>query len=66
MNWNDDSTNQMRIEMQITIEPSNDVKIHVCKCCGKEYKSTHGFVYADGNAFAVYFAALYFGNVRLG
>lgn len=27
-----------------------------CECCGKRYQTAHGFVYRDGDAYAVYYA----------
>lgn len=43
----------------ITIELDDDVRIKTCAQCGTEYPQVHGFLYRDGDAWAVYWAELY-------
>ena len=39
------------------IEIGKDRQSSVCQCCGKESSVGHGFVYKDGDAYAIYSAA---------
>jgi len=48
------------IEMPaITIELDEGVRVKKCVQCGIEYPQVHGFLYRDGDAWAVYWAELY-------
>lgn len=38
------------------LEIGENSKISVCKCCGRESNVGHGFVYKNGDAYAVYYA----------
>ena len=42
----------------LTIEPSVEVTKQVCADCGRPFLSVHGFLYDDGDAYAVYHALL--------
>ena len=44
--------------MALSIEPAPEVEERVCVDCGRSFASVHGFVYADGDARAVYHALL--------
>lgn len=46
----------------LTLELDDRVRTNQCSTCGFEYPRVHGFVYKDGNAFAVYWAAIYVGH----
>ena len=39
------------------IEIGEDSNPSLCHCCGKKSCTGHGFVYKDGDAYAVYYAA---------
>jgi hypothetical protein len=41
----------------LTFDPERCVELHACKECGRDYVLVKGFVYRDGDAHAVYFAA---------
>jgi hypothetical protein len=43
----------------LSLEIDKKVNRQRCHQCGFEYPRVHGFVYDDGNALAVYWAALY-------
>jgi len=43
----------------ITIELDDHVRVKKCAQCGIEYPQVHGFLYQDGDAWAVYWAELY-------
>jgi hypothetical protein len=43
----------------ITIELDDGVRVKTCAQCGMQYPLVHGFLYRDGNAWAVYWAELY-------
>jgi hypothetical protein len=43
----------------LTLEAGDDVREHRCGHCQQIYRSTFGFIYRDGDAYAVYHAALY-------
>jgi hypothetical protein len=42
----------------MSIEPAPEVKQRVCVDCGRPFSSVHGFLYEDGDAYAVYHALL--------
>jgi hypothetical protein len=42
----------LTFELGVTHQP------HLCSCCGKKSVNLTGFVYSDGNAYAVYFAGM--------
>lgn len=44
--------------MTLSIETAPEVQQRVCADCGRPFSSVHGFVYEDGNAYAVYHAIL--------
>jgi len=44
--------------MALAIEPAPEMRPHVCADCGRSFASVHGFIYRDGNAYAVYHALL--------
>jgi len=44
---------------QLTLELDENVVLSTCARCGTESPRVHGFVYRDGNAWAVYWAELY-------
>jgi hypothetical protein len=44
---------------QITIELDDKALIMTCSKCGGHYKRVHGFLFHDGDAWAVYWADLY-------
>jgi hypothetical protein len=43
----------------LTLEAGDDIRPHQCDHCQEIYRSTFGFIYRDGDAYAVYHAALY-------
>ena len=43
---------------QLSIEPAPEVIERRCADCGRPFSSVHGFLYEDGDAFAVYHALL--------
>ena len=43
----------------ITIELDDGTRVKTCAQCGMQYPQVHGFLYRDGNAWAVYWAELY-------
>jgi hypothetical protein len=47
---------------ELTLELDAKVKTNQCEKCGFEYPRVHGFVYEDGDALAVYWAAIYVGH----
>jgi hypothetical protein len=42
----------------LSIETTPEVQQRVCADCGRPFSSVHGFLYEDGNAYAVYHAML--------
>jgi hypothetical protein len=44
--------------MALSIETQPEVRQHDCSHCGKAFASVTGFLYEDGNAYAVYHALL--------
>jgi hypothetical protein len=42
----------------LSIEPVPEVTEHVCADCGRPFSGVHGFLYDDGDAYAVYHALL--------
>jgi hypothetical protein len=44
--------------MALSIEPAPEVEQRVCPDCSRPFSSVHGFLYDDGNAYAVYHAIL--------
>jgi len=42
----------------LSIEPAPDVTQQVCADCGRSFSSVHGFLYDEGDAYAVYHALL--------
>jgi len=48
----------------LTIEAAEEVKVGTCADCGKEEQSVHGFVYSDGDAYAVYLATICTGHAE--
>jgi hypothetical protein len=42
----------------LSIEPSIEVTEQVCADCGRPFSSVHGFLYDEGDAYAVYHALL--------
>jgi hypothetical protein len=44
--------------MALSIEPAPEVEQQVCADCGRPFSSVHGFLYEDGDAYAVYHALL--------
>jgi hypothetical protein len=44
--------------MALTIEPAPEVAERVCKDCGRAFTTVHGFLYEEGDAYAVYHALL--------
>lgn len=48
----------------LSIELDSKVKPEQCSKCGLRYHRVHGFVYDGGNAFAVYWAAIYVGHLE--
>jgi len=44
--------------MALTVETVSEVQQRSCADCGRPFSSVHGFVYKDGNAYAVYHALL--------
>src|SRR5262245_61230375 len=41
---------------EISLELGEDTSSRICNCCGGEMQSVYGFVYRDGDAYAVYHA----------
>jgi hypothetical protein len=41
----------------LTLEMGPDREPTTCKCCGGILNSVHGFIYSDGDAYAIYFFA---------
>jgi hypothetical protein len=50
----------------ISIEPGGQAAPHVCPHCGNESHTVSGFVYCDGNAYAVYYAGWTLGHHEVG
>src|SRR5689334_8632818 len=50
----------------VTLEPGETHEPRPCECCGKKSHTVHGFVYENGDAHAVYFAAWSEGHQELG
>jgi hypothetical protein len=46
------------LSMALSIEPSSEVQLRVCGDCGRPFSSVHGFLYENGDAYAVYHALL--------
>jgi hypothetical protein len=44
---------------QLTLELDESVRLGTCVQCGTQFPFVHGFVYRDGDAWAVYWAELY-------
>jgi hypothetical protein len=44
---------------ELSIEIGEDLGINACSHCGSEYSTVRGFIYDSGDAYALYFAALY-------
>jgi hypothetical protein len=44
--------------MALSIEAAPEVERRICPDCGRPFSSVHGFVYEDGDAYAVYHAIL--------
>jgi hypothetical protein len=44
---------------KLTLELDEGVRLGTCVRCGTQFPFVHGFVYRDGDAFAVYWAELY-------
>jgi hypothetical protein len=42
----------------LTIEPAVEVTEQVCADCGRPFSSVHGFLYDEGDAYALYHALL--------
>src|SRR4051794_33876331 len=42
----------------LSIEPAPEVSEQLCPDCGRPFSSVRGFLYDDGNAYAVYHALL--------
>ena len=42
----------------LSIEPAREVTQQLCADCGRPFSSVHGFLYEEGNAYAVYHALL--------
>jgi hypothetical protein len=42
----------------LTIESAPEVKQRVCRDCGRSFSTVHGFLYREGDAYAVYHALL--------
>lgn len=42
----------------LSIEPAPEVTEQACAHCGRPFSSVHGFLYEEGNAYAVYHALL--------
>ena len=40
----------------LTFELGEEKEPTVCSCCGGVCHSAHGFIYRDGNAYAIYHA----------
>ncbi len=45
----------MNLIKDLNIEIGEDYKQAVCSCCGRSSKTGHGFIYKNGNAYAVYY-----------
>lgn len=41
----------------VSLEPGKDEQAHRCHCCGEPGSTEHGFIYQDGSAHGVYYAA---------
>lgn len=50
----------------VTLELGDEHEPTTCSCCGNTTRTVHGFVYADGDAHAVYFATWTQGHVEKG
>jgi hypothetical protein len=46
------------LAIALSIEAAPEVQQRVCPDCGRPFSSVHGFVYEDGDAYAVYHAIL--------
>jgi hypothetical protein len=44
--------------MGLAIEAAPELQQRVCSDCGRQFSSVHGFLYKDGDAYAVYHALL--------
>jgi hypothetical protein len=44
--------------MALSIEPALEIEQRVCSDCGRPFSTVHGFLYEDGDAYAVYHALL--------
>jgi len=44
--------------MALSIEPAAEVQQRICQDCGRPFSTVHGFIYEDGDAYAVYHALL--------
>jgi hypothetical protein len=42
----------------LSIEPGLEIQQTVCSDCGRPFSTVHGFLYEDGDAYAVYHALL--------
>ena len=48
----------MTLPTALSIEPAPEVTQQVCADCGRPFSSVHGFLYDEGDAYAVYHALL--------
>lgn len=51
--------------MTLTIEPAPEVRERVCRDCRRPFSTVHGFVYDEGDAYAVYHALLQRGHLSV-
>ena len=42
--------------MQLALESGPEHPTHTCDCCGHTTHTINGYIYADGNAYATYYA----------
>jgi hypothetical protein len=42
----------------LSIEPAPEVRQRTCEDCGRSFSTVHGFLYEEGDAYAVYHALL--------
>lgn len=45
-------------QVALSIEPAPEVQERICRDCGRPFSTVHGFLFEEGDAYAVYHALL--------